>query len=228
MEYSLHRQLKEIYAGESAQTEVRLDRWRIDAVVGDELIEIQLASLSAIRRKIIALTARHRVRLVKPIVAEKLLVKRRRRGGKVAERRRSPKRGSLLDIFDELIYFRGAFPHPNLTLDLALVDVEECRYPGHGRRWRRRTRDHQIEDQHLVAIQETRQVATAADLVALLPAELPTIFDTAELAAAAGIARYRAQRIAYCLRHMQAASVIGKRGRAQLYKLADGCRAASA
>jgi hypothetical protein len=228
MEYSLHRQLKEIYAGEDARTEVKLGKWRIDAVVDDELIEIQLASLSAIRGKIVALTHEHVVRVVKPIMADKLLVKRRRKNGKVAERRRSPKRGKMLDVFDELIYFRGVFPHPNLTLDLALVDVEEWRYPGQGRRRRRRGRDHQVEDQVLVAIHDTCELSTPADLISLLPDDLPMVFDTSELAVAAGIARFRAQRIAYCLRHMQAATIVGKRGRSQLYRLDHKRRAASA
>ena len=44
METSLHRELKSLYAGEAAQTEVRLGRFRIDAVVGDELVEVQHGS----------------------------------------------------------------------------------------------------------------------------------------------------------------------------------------
>ena len=35
METSLHRELKSLYAGDDAQTEVVLDSYRIDAVVGD-------------------------------------------------------------------------------------------------------------------------------------------------------------------------------------------------
>jgi len=217
MEYSLHRQLKEIYAGEGARTEVRLGRWRIDAVVDDELIEVQLSSLAAIRKKIATLIEHHRVRVVRPIIAEKRLVKRGRRGGKVIERRMSPKRGTLVDVFDELIYFRQVFPHPNLTLDLALVDVEEWRYPGQGRRWRRKKHDFLVEDMKLLEVRDTRRICTADDLASLVTG-LPATFDTSELALAAAVPRYRAQRIAYCLRHSGAATIIGKRGRSQLYR----------
>ena len=100
METSLHRQLKAIYAGDDGCCEVVCDNYRIDAVRGDELIEIQHGSLAAIRDKIRKLLAKHKVRIVKPIVANKLLVKLDERGGAELSRRRSPKRGTLLDVFE--------------------------------------------------------------------------------------------------------------------------------
>ena len=57
----------------------------------------------------------------------------------------------LLDVFDELVYFTRVFPHERLVLEVVLVDVEERRYPGRGKRRRRRAKgDFQIEDQLLV------------------------------------------------------------------------------
>jgi hypothetical protein len=217
METSLHRQLKQIYAGEDAATEVRLGRWRIDAVCDGELIEIQHGSLSAIRDKIQQLCQNNRVRVVKPIVAEKTLVKYAERGGEPLESRRSPKRGRLLDVFDELVYFTRAFPHRRLTLELALVDVAEHRFPGHGRRRRWRRDDFQVQDQQLLVVRDTFTLRTAADLLKLLGVELPAPFDTGELARALGVQRSLAQRIAYCLREMGAVKQKGKRGNAWLY-----------
>jgi len=73
VETSLHRQLKQIYAGAQARTEVVLDSYRIDAVSRGRLIEIQHGSLAAIRDKIRRLCENHRVLVVKPIVREKLV-----------------------------------------------------------------------------------------------------------------------------------------------------------
>lgn len=223
MEYSLHRQLKSLYAGDS-QTEVRLGSFRIDAVVDGELIEIQHGSLSAIQRKVAKLLEEHRVRVVKPIVASKLLLKCKRAGGRVTSTRWSPKRGTLLDLFHELVYFTRVFPHPRLTLEVPLVELEERRYPGHGRRWRRRANDHVVEDQRLVAVHETHLFQTAADLQRLLPPELPATFHTAHLAEGLGIPRWIAQRIAYCLRETGAAQDAGKQGNTRLYVLAKATR----
>jgi len=49
METSLHQQLKAHYASSSDQIEVAIGAYRIDVVRDSELIEIQCASLSAIR-----------------------------------------------------------------------------------------------------------------------------------------------------------------------------------
>ena len=111
METSLHRDLKKLYAGDVAQTEVRLGAYRIDAIVGDTLFEIQHGALGAIRDKIRRLVVTHDVVVVKPIVARKTLVKFDAGGTRELSRRASPKRGTLLDIFAELVYFTRAFPH---------------------------------------------------------------------------------------------------------------------
>lgn len=225
METSLHQELKRIYAGEDAQVEVRLGNYRIDVVRvdasrGDELVEIQHGSLAAIRDKVRELLAVHRVRIVKPIVANKLLVKRSRKGGPVVERRRSPKQGVLLDVFDELVYFTKVFPHPSLTLEVVLVEIEEWRYPGHGRRRRYRKNDFVVEDQKLCAVQNVHCLSTAADLCGLIPPGLPSPFHTGQLSQTLGAPRWIAQRVAYCLREMGAARVIGKQGNALLYEFA--------
>ncbi len=218
METSLHRQLKQFYAGELAQTEVRLGRYRIDAVVDNELIEIQHGSLSAIGAKILQLLKKHRVKVVKPIVVEKHLLKCAKRGGEPIERRRSPKRGRVLDVFDELIFFTRVFPHRRLTIELVLVDVEELRYPGHGRRRRWRRNDFVVEDQRLVQVHETVRLATLKDLRRLCHAPLPSPFETRDLATHLELPRVRAQRVAYCLRQMGATIEVGKRGNARLYR----------
>ncbi len=219
METSLHRALKQFYCTEGCATEVKLGRYRIDVVRGTELIEIQHGSLAAIRDKIRALAEEHDVRVVKPIIVRKTLIKQLKRGGKIVERRASPKRGQLLDLFDELIYFRRVFPHPRLTLEVVLCDVEEWRYPGHGRRRWKRPKAHQVEDQKLLAVHETHTFRTGDDLVALLPAGLPTPFHSGDVASGLGIARWIAQRIVYCLREMAIARQVGKRGNTRLYEL---------
>lgn len=223
METSLHRQLKAIYAGDDGCCEVVHGKYRIDAIRGDELIEIQHGSLAAIRDKIRKLLAKHKVRIVKPIVANKLLVKLDGRGGAELSRRRSPKRGTLLDVFDELVYFTRVFPHERLTLEVVLVDVEERRYPGRGKRRRRRSseRDFQIEDQRLLQIVASQTFATTADLKRLLPKRMPRQFHTAHLAERLKTPRFTAQRIAYCLRQMGAVEIVGKEGNAILYSYAS-------
>ena len=129
METTLHKQLKSLYAtGE--QEEVTLDRYRIDAIDDlGRLVEVQCAGLAAIRDKIRKLVKSHDVVVVKPIILRKTLVKRNRKRGKVVSRRRSPSRGDVLDLFDELVHFCTVFPHERLTLELSLIHISEPTRP---------------------------------------------------------------------------------------------------
>jgi hypothetical protein len=227
METSLHRELKLLYAGAGAQSEVRLGHYRIDAIADGQLIEVQHGSLGAIRDKIRKLLETYVVRIVKPIVARKTLVHRRRAGGRIVRRRLSPKQGRLLDLFDELVRFTRVFPHPRLTLEVLLVEIEEHRHPGHGRRRRWRANDFVVADQQLVQIISQHTLSTVADLAALIACPLEEPFDTAGIAAGMSIPRWSAQRIAYCLRHVGAIAETGKRGNARQYRwLAAAKRAA--
>ncbi|REK12038.1 MAG: hypothetical protein DWQ37_13575 [Planctomycetota bacterium] len=219
METSLHDELKRHYAGPVARTEVVLGNYRIDAVRRGRLIEIQHGSLAAIRDKVRSLLEEHRVLVVKPIVATKILVKHAGPGEPALSSRKSPKRGRLLDAFDELVYFTRVFPHPRLTVEVVMVDVEEWRYPGHGRRRRWRRNDHVLADQKLLAVGKSVRLRRAADLVKLMPAPLPTEFHTGILSEHCDIDRHTAQRIAYCLRKMKAAEQFGKQGNTLLYRL---------
>ena len=218
METSLHRELKYVYADKGAQVEVPLSRYRIDVVRDGELIEIQHGSLSAIRDKVRNLLRDHRVLVVKPIVVRKRLVKQDVKGGRVISSRLSPKRGRDIDLFHELIYFTRVFPHRNLCIETPLIEVEEWRYPGHGRRRRRRSTDHVVEDQKLVALHRVVRSRSAGDLMQIIPGDLPSPFHTAHLADSLNIQRWVARRIAYCLRKTGAAEQVGKQGNAWLYQ----------
>lgn len=218
METTLHRQLKAHYAADGAQVEQRIGRYRIDVLDGDELIEIQLGSLSAIRDKVAALVKQHRVRVVKPIVACKHLVKHDREGGHVVSRRRSPKQGTVLDVFEELVHFTRVFPHPKLLLEVVLIEIEEWRHPGHGRRRRWRRNDHVVGDQQLLSVVGSEKFHTAADLCRLLPKRLPRPFHTGHVAKGLSVERWIAQRMAYCLRNTGAIKQVGKERGAWLYE----------
>jgi hypothetical protein len=215
METSLHRQLKLLYGGSPDDVEVSVDGYRIDAVVRGRLIEIQQASLAALRDKVCRLLANHRVTVVKPLVSRKFLIRRDHPNGEVVSSRFSPMRETVLNVFEDLVHFVTVFPHPRLTLEVVLTEQEEHRISRV--RKRRRSPDYRVDDRLLVGIVESRRLKTAADLRKLLPAALPAEFTTGELAAQAGIPRWLAQKMAYCLRKTGAIEVLGKRANAWLY-----------
>ncbi|MAI70288.1 MAG: hypothetical protein CMM01_05185 [Rhodopirellula sp.] len=220
METTLHQQLKRCYAQDDDSTEVVLGQYRIDAIRDDELIEVQCASLSAIREKCHNLLKRHQLRVVKPVVVRTRIAKAQKHGGPVTSRRLSPKRGNLLELFDELIYFTRVFPHPNLVIEVPLIEIEQLRLPGK-KRQRRWHKDFKVGDVRLETIQRSVELRTPADLLALLNIP-PTIesFNTADLAKIIDRPRWHAQQIAYVLRKTGAINSKGRNRRGIIYQRA--------
>ncbi len=219
METSLHRTLKAHYALDPTQTEIRLGKYRIDAI--DEkgrLVEVQHAKLGAIRDKIADLLNEHTVRVIKPIVANKWIVTLDPKKGTAVRRRRSPKRGCHLDIFADLLHFTRVFPHPRLILEAPLIDVEETRIPK-PKRWRR-AKPYQIVDQCVLNVGDSLWLTEASDLFALANVPTETVFDTAMLATWLEKPRWFAQQAAYVLSHCGACVEAGKRGNNRLYQAA--------
>ncbi len=220
METSLHQQLKRCYAEGDGDTEVVMGRYRIDAVRGDELIEVQCASLSAIRDKCNDLLTRHTLRVVKPVIVRTRIAKAKKLGGPVTSRRLSPKRGSVLDIFDDLIYFIRVFPNPNLTLEVPLVHVEQLRVPAKKRR-RRWHKDYKVQDVMLESIEGTFELSEPAHLLALIGlADERESFNTLDIAHATDRPRWVAQQIAYVLRKTGAIEVAGRNRSGIVYRRA--------
>lgn len=226
MEWTLHRQLKERFADDPAAREVRLGPYRIDAMKGKTLVEIQSSPLASIRAKIAVLVKRHTVLLVKPIPHRTTLVTQWPDRPEPT-RRKSPTVGTWHHLFLEMVHLRGVFPHPRLTLEVLLVNLEEHRQreadPTTRRRKGRRRhppKPHRVLDRQLVEILGTRTLRTAADLEIFLPQGLPQQFTTQQLAELSEIPRWLAQKMAYSLRHCGTIEMAGKIGNSILYQRA--------
>jgi len=209
-ERPLHASLKQWYARPGDRFEVPVDGFVIDIVRDDLLIEIQTANFSSIKSKLTRLTRSHRVRLIYPIVQEKWIV----RG---AIRRKSPKRGRLEDLFWELVSIPQLLSNSNFSLEVLMISGEEVRRYEKKRRWRRK--GWLVEGRRLVKVLDQRSFGDSADWLRFLPEGLDS-FTTSDLATGMNTRRDLAQKMAYCLRESQMIELIGRRGRANLYRVA--------
>ena len=211
-EKPLHASLKQWYARPGDRFEVAVGGFVIDIVRDDLLIEIQTRNFSAIKWKLNKLARSHRVRLIYPIVQEKLIV----RG---AVRRKSPKRGRLEDLFWELVSIPQLLSNPNFSLEVLMIREEEVRRYEGKRRWR--TRGWAIEGRRLLDVVDQRLFGASSDWLRFLPDGLGS-FTTMDLATQIETRRELAQKMAYCLRESRMIELIGRRGRANLYRVAAG------
>ena len=215
-EKPLHASLKQWYARPGDQFEIPVDGFVIDIVRDDLLIEIQTSNFASIKFKLTNLVRSHRVRLVYPIVQEKWIVRSVTSNGQGASRRKSPKKGRMEDLFRELVSIPGLLMNSNFSLEVLMVQGEEVRrYNETRRRARRRWL---IEERRLLSVMGQRSFGQSADWLRFLPDGLE-LFTTSDLASRMKTDRDLAQKTAYCLREAKMIELIGKRGRANLYRV---------
>ena len=141
-------------------------------------------------------------------------------GESVLERRRSPRRGGLEQVFAELVSIPQLLQHPNFSLEVVLVREEELRRQDAAfRNWRRR--GWATQERRLLEIVERRTFTTPAALAALLPSALPDPFTSRQLAKAVHQSPRLAGKMAYCLRELGILSLVGRQGNAYLYACAE-------
>ena len=193
-EGSLHSTLKAHYAAPGDEFEVALDRFVIDIKRGErELIEIQTVSFKSMGKKLDHLLPDYEVLLVHPIAVATYLDRPGR------SLRKSPKRGSIFDLFDELVSVPTLLDHPNLTIEVPLVTAIKTQIEDP--KARRGRGGYRTVNRSLQELHETQRFERAEDLLDLVPvSDLPKRFTTADLAEVAAIPRSVAQRIAYCFR----------------------------
>lgn len=217
MERSLHRQLKERYGPEmGGRSEVVFGGFRVDARgMNGCLIEIQSGPLRLLKPKLVELLPSHQINVVKPIIVRRRLIRRLNPTGLDLSSRNSPKRGDLLEVFDELVGIVHLFPHANLKIDLLAVEVDEIRIP------RCRRPGYLVVDRVLREVVRTIQLRVGQDLWVLLPDDLPARFTTKDLAQRLSRTRGFAQRVTFCLRCSGAVEVVDKVGNQRVYSRID-------
>ena len=216
-ERPLHASLKKWCAVDGDRFEVPVDEFVIDVVRGDLLIEVQTRGFSSMKRKLVTLLERgHRIRIVHPIPVQKWIVKVDDAGTEIS-RRRSPKRGTVHDVFSELVSFPSLLAQDGLSLEVVLTHEEEYRRHDPNKAWRRN--GWVIQERRLIGVVDAYEVGGADDLAALLPDSLPSPFTTADLASALARPRRVAQQMAYCLRHVGAITIAGKQANTIEYRV---------
>jgi len=206
-EKSLHSSIKQWYAMPGDRLEVKVDKYIIDLVREDSLIEIQTKNFSAIGNKLRELVKYNKVRLVHPIAIEKYIVTLESTE-EIISRRKSPKKGKLIDLFDELVRIPDLIEEENFTLEILMTKEEEIRCKDGKGSWRRKGIS--IKDRKLVEVVEKVTFNEKGDFLIFIPKDLPKNFTNKDLAKTLKVTVYKARKITYCFRKMNIIKEVGK------------------
>jgi hypothetical protein len=214
-ENSLHADLKTWFAIPGDRLEVKVDGYVVDILRGQSIFEIQTGNFSSIRRKLKSLTRDHYLQLIYPIAATKWIIKNDG-NEKATNRRKSPKRGEIVDVFHELVSIPTMIRRNKFSVRVCLIHSEEIREKSDSWSWR--TKGWKTVEQRLLEVVGEREFKTPLDFAHLLPPDTPEIFTTKDLALALARPRRLAQRMTYCLREMGMITAVGRQGNAIRYQ----------
>ncbi len=186
-ESKLHHSLKvlyqELYEGD---TEVEQDGHVYDIVTKNgNIIEIQTKNLSKLLPKILdTIEKGHNVKLVHPLPLS-TSIELKNEEGNIISKRKSPKKGSIYDIFRELTSIYPLMTNPHFSLEVVEIEMTEERVrtsePVQSKNGRRRFRRNWLKTgKRLDSIINTRRFSNADDYLKLLP-PLPQPFCAKDL-----------------------------------------------
>jgi len=217
-ESSLHSSIRGWYARPGDKFEVRVGNFVVDLVRDDLLIEIQTRNFSVIKKKMESLVEKHNVRLVYPIPLTRWILRVSQLGGVVVSRRKSPKKGRLIDVFDELVRMPCLIKEENFTLEVLMIEEEEVRCSDGKGSWRRRGVS--IKDRTLLDVVERVTFTNKEDFLRFVPQELPQPFTNRSIANSLEIPLRLSRRMTYSLKKMGAIKAVGRSGKEFLFETA--------
>ncbi|MYD45264.1 MAG: hypothetical protein F4W92_02785 [Gammaproteobacteria bacterium] len=213
-ESALHKSLKELQVDTGDEIECDVEGYIVDVKKADRIVEIQTSNLHRVARKIQDLVRNHFLHLVYPI-AEQTTITKSLADGSVT-RRKSPKRGTIYDIFGALVSAPTIISHPKFSLEVPMIHEEQIRVFDNSKAWRRR--HWVIVERRLIEPINTHIFNDEKDLWSLFSDLLPETFTSKEVAHCVGIGRRLAQQSLYCLRRCGVVEMVGKKGNELIYQ----------
>ncbi len=183
------------------------------------ITEIQTANFGYLRDKLRAFLPDYRVTVVYPIPAHKWITWIDPVTGEQEKRNRSPKKGSFYSAFRELYRISSFLDHPNLSVKLILLDIEEYRLrDGWSRDGKRGS--HRFDRIPTRIVSETL-LAQPRDYLQFVPYDLKEPFTARELAGSCGCPGSSFSTEALILMKMGVIERVGRKGRSYLYRAAE-------
>lgn len=218
-EKTLHAVLKYFYQPDAAFHEQKIGSYFADIAKEGEIIEIQTRQLYRLQKKVPAfLEMGYAVTVVHPIPRTRWLYWIGE-DGTLSSRRKSPKIGRPHSAMPELAALRDLPDHPNLTISVLLLDVEDFRNLDG---WSRDKKKGSTRFERMpVAYVEEIRLCRPEDWRRLLPPALPSPFTAAEFYKKGG---YPTRGGYYALKRMEALGIVrqvGMKGKAFLYEIVE-------
>ena len=218
-EKTVHSTLKQYLSKDLSCQEIKIGSYYADVFVDGHIFEIQTRQFNKLRSKLEFFLQNHPVTVVYPVTNYNYLRWVTPDTGEITPPKKSTRRGNPLVVFAELYRIRPFLAHPNFSLKIVLMDMEEYRMlDGYGKDKKKRATKC---DKFPLSLVAEYDIETPMDYMMLLPAELPDRFTAKEFACLAKIPLGLSQTTLLLLHELGLVLRTDKKGNAYIYELAD-------
>lgn len=214
-EKTMHNVLKNYYSGSIDCQEVPINEFVADIYKDGHIIEIQTGNFNKLRRKLESFLQEYKVTIVYPLASKRNLIYIDKDTGSVSERRKSPRKDNYYTAFKELYKIKNYLNHPNLSLKLVKLEVDDYKVEkGNGKRRR-------LEKYDIIPIEiiEELNITRPEDFIQLIPVELGERFVAKDFSKAAKVHISYAQLILNIFNYMGIVVRVGKSGNSYIYEV---------
>ena len=218
-EKTVHSTLKQYLSKDLCCQEIKIGSYFADVCVNGHIFEIQTRQFNKLRAKLDFFLKEHPVTVVYPVTHHNYLRWVTPDTGEITAPKKSTRKGNPLQVFAELYRIRPFLSHPNFSLKIIWMDIEEYRMlDGYGRDKKKRATKC---DKFPLSLVAEFDIETPMDYMLLLPPELPDRFTTKEFAKLAKIPVGLAQTTLLLLSELGIVLRTDKKGNAYIYEFPE-------
>lgn len=215
-EKTVHSVLKSYLSPDRQNHEIKVGRYVADIYTGSEIIEIQTRNFDKLRKKLTAFLDLAAVTIVYPIPNIKWIRWVNPQTGEISPPRKSPKVGAPYAIFPELYKIKNFLIHPNLSIKIILMNLEEYRLLDGWSEDKKKgcTRCDRIPTELI----DELEIKAPSDYQLFVPDTLDHNFTSKDYKKASGLPMYQAQMALNILYYVGVVDRVGKKGNSHLYE----------
>lgn len=214
-EHTLHKVIKFMIDPTGKHHEIKVLNKYADIYMDERIYEIQTKAFNNLRSKLDVLLDYKPVTIIYPTIVKKQIIKMNEEG-EVIVNRKSPKKNWFSTLFFELYKIKVYLNHPNLQIQLFLMDIDEYQQvvPKSYRNRHGKLRIDQVPSD----LKEIIVINEKEDYLKFLP-ELPQKFTANELQKHLAYPKNHLNYLIQVLKYLELIEMVGKDGRAYIYQI---------
>ena len=214
-EKTMHNVLKNYYSGSADYQEIPINEFVADIYMDGHIIEIQTGNFNKLRRKLDSFLPEYKVTIVYPLASVRNLIYIDNETGRLSDKRKSPKKDNYFTAFKELYKIKMYLNHPNLSLKLVKLEVDDYKIEK-GKGKRRRYEKYDIVPRELI---EELDITRPEDFIQLIPMDLEERFTAKDFSKAIKVNSSYGGVILNVFYYLGIVERVGKSGNSYIYEV---------